>query len=141
MGADLIATNPDLLARNPELGRMLGMPGFRPEPESSAIEVAALDVLKPAVENHVALKWHDRLELICGKRGMVKVQDDSDGTAQVTFAEQRPNIDGRKCDSGCRGCCRGVQREWRSEKEARRGTKRKWGCCYEWRFRGSEGRF
>merc|ERR1712039_787188 len=88
MGADLIATNPDLLARNPELGRMLGMSGFRPEPESSAIEVAALDVLKPAVENHVALKWHDRLETICGKRGLVKVQDDSDGTAQVTFQDE-----------------------------------------------------
>lgn len=83
--ADLIANNPELLAQNPELGRMMG---FVPETKNGPrIEVAALDVLKPAIENHPALKWHQRLESICGKRGMVKVQDDSDRTSQVVFKE------------------------------------------------------
>lgn len=52
------------------------------------VGVAGLDVLRPAIEQHATLKWHHRLETVCGKCGVVKVQDDDDGTCQVVFQEQ-----------------------------------------------------
>lgn len=47
-------------------------------------EVCALDELRPAVEAHSALKWHDRLADTCGKSGIV-LKVDSDGTSNVRF--------------------------------------------------------
>jgi len=45
----------------------------------------SIDRLRPAVDAHASLSWHERLESICGQRGLV-VKEDSDGTSQVKFA-------------------------------------------------------
>merc|ERR1712060_288016 len=83
--AHLIGSNPDFLARNPSLGRMMGI---TPEESGAIVKVAEVDVLRSAMEGHPALKWHERLETVCGKDGVVKKEDDSDGTCQVVFEKQ-----------------------------------------------------
>merc|ERR1712216_265674 len=48
-------------------------------------KVCSQDQLKPAVEAHPALKWHDRLADTCGKQGVVLKVDNDDGTSNIRF--------------------------------------------------------
>jgi len=54
-----------------------------------SVRAPALDILRPAVEEHPALKWHDQLSNVCGQVGRVLQDDESDGTCQVSFAQPR----------------------------------------------------
>jgi len=47
-------------------------------------QVCAVDQLKPAVEEHTALKWNERLADTCGAKGVL-LQKDTDETSQVRF--------------------------------------------------------
>jgi hypothetical protein len=47
--------------------------------------VASYEELRPAVEEHSALKWDDRLKGACAQEGHVLKDDESDGTSQVRF--------------------------------------------------------
>jgi len=75
---NLLANDPDMLAAARRQG-IIAPDAMR------EVEVAALEELRPAVEAHPALKWMDRLQALCGKRGRVLQDDPSDGTAQVSF--------------------------------------------------------
>jgi len=50
-----------------------------------AVVAPPLERLKSAMEAHPACQWRDQFEEVCGQRGVVLVQDDSDGTSQVKF--------------------------------------------------------
>jgi protein phosphatase len=77
----------ELAAGNPRIMQFARQQGLLSEPEGPKrkIKVAPLEELKPAVENHPALKWDDRLEKVCGKEGDVLKDDETDNTSQVKF--------------------------------------------------------
>jgi len=61
--------------------------------DARRVVAPALEQLRPAIEEHPALKWHDRLADVCGKVGRVLQDDASDGTSQVRFpAPQRLTV-------------------------------------------------
>jgi len=53
--------------------------------EGRHVRVPAIEQLRPVMDAHMALKWNDRLENICGQRGRVLQDDPEDGTSQVVF--------------------------------------------------------
>eukprot|EP00931_Biecheleriopsis_adriatica_P083125 TRINITY_DN5665_c0_g2_i1.p1 TRINITY_DN5665_c0_g2~~TRINITY_DN5665_c0_g2_i1.p1 ORF type:complete len:575 (-),score=109.26 TRINITY_DN5665_c0_g2_i1:33-1757(-) len=72
--------------RDHELEKILGHVQENEENKRRVI-VAPRDELQPAVEQHQALKWDDRLANTCGKVGRVETEDPSDGTIKVKFAQ------------------------------------------------------
>jgi serine/threonine protein phosphatase PrpC len=53
------------------------------------VQVASLDELRAAVEEHPKLKWDERLVDVCNQLGEVLQDDETDGTSQVTFKHKR----------------------------------------------------
>lgn len=51
----------------------------------SMVRVAPETDLRPAVEAHDALKWHDKMSNLCGQWGRVLQVDATDGTSRVFF--------------------------------------------------------
>eukprot|EP00932_Pfiesteria_piscicida_P004419 SRR837773.14324.p1 GENE.SRR837773.14324~~SRR837773.14324.p1 ORF type:complete len:513 (-),score=131.58 SRR837773.14324:2-1339(-) len=77
------------LARNPAAMMTARARGVINPRELRLIEVPAVDILKPSVEAHRALRWDDRLQDLCGQQGRVMMDDLSDGTSQVTMLEPK----------------------------------------------------
>eukprot|EP00658_Telonema_sp_P-2_P020406 TRINITY_DN1806_c0_g1_i11.p1 TRINITY_DN1806_c0_g1~~TRINITY_DN1806_c0_g1_i11.p1 ORF type:complete len:503 (-),score=122.54 TRINITY_DN1806_c0_g1_i11:263-1771(-) len=62
--------------------------GQKPEDEPEdgrKVRAAAIEVLKPAVDDHNALQWDERMKALAGAEGVVKSDDTNDGTSQVRF--------------------------------------------------------
>merc|ERR1712228_103496 len=83
-----MGNNPQLLS-NPQVLSLLQARGLiKSSGPEKRVRAASLDVLRPAVEKHPALKWHERLESVCGQIGSLLAEDDSDDTSQVSFSKQ-----------------------------------------------------
>lgn len=78
----------DLLQRHPHLREVAESQGLLPGGQPARmVRVQPVEVLRPAVENHPALKWDDRLQAACSKQGVVLRVDQADGTSQVRFPQ------------------------------------------------------
>mmetsp|Transcript_81396 Transcript_81396/g.143692 ORF Transcript_81396/g.143692 Transcript_81396/m.143692 type:complete len:530 (-) Transcript_81396:177-1766(-) len=73
-----------LLQSNPEVMQQLVQSNQRVQ-AIRRVRVAPESLLKPAMEDHAALKWDDRLKDACEMVGEVLQDDASDGTSQVKF--------------------------------------------------------
>lgn len=77
------------LTRNPAALKAARDRGVISPNELRLVEVPSVDILKPAVEAHRALRWDERLQELCGQRGRVMLDDNSDGTSQVAMMEPK----------------------------------------------------
>jgi len=81
----LVANNRNLLKSCPQARELLVLNDS--DSVKRTVRVAPIGELRPAVEEHKALRWNDVLADICGKVGSVLEDDDSDGTSHVRFEE------------------------------------------------------
>eukprot|EP00440_Ansanella_granifera_P074305 gb/GFBE01080636.1/.p1 GENE.gb/GFBE01080636.1/~~gb/GFBE01080636.1/.p1 ORF type:complete len:719 (+),score=165.11 gb/GFBE01080636.1/:1-2157(+) len=75
----------ELMERDPDMLAMAQAQGIVPQSAMRTVRVAVESELRPAMERHAALKWDERLTVVCGATGRVLQDDPSDGTAQVRF--------------------------------------------------------
>lgn len=62
--------------------------GMMPQDDEMGRKVrlsATVDRLRSAVDGHNALQWDERMAALAGEEGVVKQDDESDGTSQVRF--------------------------------------------------------
>jgi len=56
------------------------------DPPLRTVLVPSQEVLRAAIEKHDTFKWQDEIAELCGKKGEVLRDDESDGTSCVRFA-------------------------------------------------------
>mmetsp|Transcript_79754 Transcript_79754/g.247348 ORF Transcript_79754/g.247348 Transcript_79754/m.247348 type:complete len:605 (+) Transcript_79754:85-1899(+) len=83
-GGSILELLQEATRRNPDLREKAESMGLLPR-ATPIVRVALLDVLRPAVEAHPSLQWHDELEAACDRQGFLESRDIQNGTSQVRF--------------------------------------------------------